>query len=938
MAFLKVFTNGDERTVFLGEEPIVIGRGEDCDVLLKDAKVSREHCVFEPCEGGHWRVLDLRSGNGTKVNGKKIRAGHVLEPEDVVSVGDAKVLFAGEAAAVVGDAPPAPASEKSPPARARTPRRSAARSSSKTPLLLAGAALVGVAILFVVFQSVGGGGGGPTAEDLDFRAFLSAETDAERVRLAEAYLGAHPESSHTGDVRRDLKAARERLREGTSARHDGFAPLDGLEGEPAREVVAALEAMLEEVPAEHKPAVREALATWRGKLRAEREDFFAEIERTVDELVEKGRFARAREMWFFLRGEPNWEPIPGEFLNRIVAANEAIENAAAAARNRLLEEEARYEAAHDFATAKRMLVEALPRFKGTSVERSLRERLEVVEKAIRHGVKTPATKRPVITLDVEKKLRGQLARLAQRDFAGAAAGLKALAEEAREAKDPAYGTIVARARECAAAAALHDAMVAALAKPPKTRIARKWRVLAGDADGVTVRTKGEERTIQWRDVPSPLHVALLERAVPGTKLGHLGLAVATHAVDPDSLMQVLAKGYEAEGARGLLDEFVAARVRDEPMPEGGYVVSAGELFSRKEYLRREEEALIARLKTELDEAYASILANKALKKLERLKKRKDELDRARAHALELIYDEKKYFYPYRGTGRMGEYTKVQQEVDRRVEAVRELWDDPLLVSIKAGSEITKALERFDHAVAELEKRLVDVEEKKVEVDFLRAYSGQRFTVRTFFRNADELELLRYGDEVMEFNEKLEGDITDVEREQVRITNEYRKMFGRWPVRLVEKLVLSSRGHCEEMSRLGYFGHFSPTPGRRTPYDRMKLQGYDYGSSENCIMGRTGPKAAHDGWCHSSGHHRNLLMAPWTEMGTGHHGRYMTQNFGQAPKWSKDDPAPAEEAEDDPDFEWEDDGCSWLEGCGCEPGKAPPPDDDEEDFDYEEDGE
>ncbi|MHC4224565.1 MAG: CAP domain-containing protein, partial [Planctomycetota bacterium] len=93
------------------------------------------------------------------------------------------------------------------------------------------------------------------------------------------------------------------------------------------------------------------------------------------------------------------------------------------------------------------------------------------------------------------------------------------------------------------------------------------------------------------------------------------------------------------------------------------------------------------------------------------------------------------------------------------------------------------------------------------------------------------------------------------------------------------------------------------PGRRTPYDRMKLEGYEYGASENCVMGTSSPKGAHGRWCHSSGHHRNLLMPQWTEMGTGHYGYYMTQNFGRAPKWSKDDlePGTIQDEDDEPDF-------------------------------------
>ena len=188
---------------------------------------------------------------------------------------------------------------------------------------------------------------------------------------------------------------------------------------------------------------------------------------------------------------------------------------------------------------------------------------------------------------------------------------------------------------------------------------------------------------------------------------------------------------------------------------------------------------------------------------------------------------------------------------------------------------------------------------------------------------------------MEFNPTVKGDISDPEREQVRVTNEYRMMFGRWPLRVVEKLTLSSRGHCEEMNRLGYFGHFSPTPGRRTPYDRMKLQGYQYGSSENCAAGSTSPLGAHQQWCHSSGHHRNLLMAPWTEMGSGQYGRLWTQNFGRAPKYSKhDEPEEPEKPEKDDGYDFEpwDPSDYEDEGDEADPEKKRKPEDDE-DFDY-----
>ena len=94
--------------------------------------------------------------------------------------------------------------------------------------------------------------------------------------------------------------------------------------------------------------------------------------------------------------------------------------------------------------------------------------------------------------------------------------------------------------------------------------------------------------------------------------------------------------------------------------------------------------------------------------------------------------------------------------------------------------------------------------------------------------------------------------------------------------------------ADEMSRRGYFAHMSPTPGRKTPYDRMRLAGYLFGVSENiALVDGAGP--AHVAWCHSAGHHRNLLDAGHREMGIGANGRYWVQNFGSG-TGHRDDPA------------------------------------------------
>jgi uncharacterized protein YkwD len=47
------------------------------------------------------------------------------------------------------------------------------------------------------------------------------------------------------------------------------------------------------------------------------------------------------------------------------------------------------------------------------------------------------------------------------------------------------------------------------------------------------------------------------------------------------------------------------------------------------------------------------------------------------------------------------------------------------------------------------------------------------------------------------------------------------------------------------------------------------------------MNGRGPTAqsSHDAWCHSSGHHRNILNPNWRALGSGKFNTIWTQNFG-----------------------------------------------------------
>jgi general secretion pathway protein E len=75
------------RPIALAAEPVTIGRHPDNTICIKDEKASRFHCVIEPDGNGGWRVRDLESRNGTKVNGSRMDQAP-LAAGDLVKVGD----------------------------------------------------------------------------------------------------------------------------------------------------------------------------------------------------------------------------------------------------------------------------------------------------------------------------------------------------------------------------------------------------------------------------------------------------------------------------------------------------------------------------------------------------------------------------------------------------------------------------------------------------------------------------------------------------------------------------------------------------------------------------------------------------------------------------------------------------------------------------------
>ncbi|MFH0878840.1 MAG: FHA domain-containing protein [Lentisphaerota bacterium] len=75
----------------LGERPITIGRSPEADVVILDEKSSRLHCGIRLWDGDFY-LKDLKSRNGTFVNGEKIDVAK-LKPGDRFQVGSIVMSF-----------------------------------------------------------------------------------------------------------------------------------------------------------------------------------------------------------------------------------------------------------------------------------------------------------------------------------------------------------------------------------------------------------------------------------------------------------------------------------------------------------------------------------------------------------------------------------------------------------------------------------------------------------------------------------------------------------------------------------------------------------------------------------------------------------------------------------------------------------------------------
>jgi len=102
--FGELVPQGGGDPVPLLQKTLLIGRRDSCDIALRFPNVSSRHCELE-LVSGYWKVRDLGSSNGTKVNGERVREKWVM-PGDELAV--AKHRFRLEYDVAPGTPLPAP--------------------------------------------------------------------------------------------------------------------------------------------------------------------------------------------------------------------------------------------------------------------------------------------------------------------------------------------------------------------------------------------------------------------------------------------------------------------------------------------------------------------------------------------------------------------------------------------------------------------------------------------------------------------------------------------------------------------------------------------------------------------------------------------------------------------------------------------------------------
>ena len=893
----------DSGTVF-GREP---GAG---GIVVDDARASRRHCKLES-DGAQWRLTDLESSNGTRVNGVPVNVAWLADG-DRIEIGAAIFVWQAEA----ND----PAADPIRPADAKDRLRAAHRGGGVSRLITVVVAIVVMGGVWYVYDK------------------KSREADA-----IAAVVGRHRRAAESALAADRLDAAKRELEMAIAATDDEatlvelrrlLQTTDAKAGEAARDQ-AEFRTLTEHHDAylgAGRRARLEALVKRTSDLSlqvAARARLDADDAATATACADTLRAARAaaEEALVALK-----------FKEASLAFTAAEKTAEAAGRD---------DAQRDVRVARQGIADRIRKHLDAArrqAEEALiadkpKEAVEVLEAAWKALAGTAHEGEAQAALKTMRSRAGEYAIDRQAPTSQAVAGGEKLHDRADRAHAArAEAETLSAGRAFAAAAEKFDEASPGLWSPQeRLRCERRARVLraaarlrtaaveassegkiSGSVDFASTRARvesiddeairlklGESGSAVWRwkDAPGDRLLAVLA-LVATTPEQKLDLAAATYLLGDKVLAeQRFAKASEEATLKGAADSLWSDCI-EKPIPDGGFVAlgnrfvdpDAAATERRRIHARdlgetlktapqKEAVAIAEQLRSLQEDGLAALSAGleaRSARQAAEIEKhgrcrdaegaRRDCLEAllaARRTALALIFDEQKYPYPYAPN-----QSEVQAEVDRLVQDVRTIWvsplehlaaKDPSLAALIAEARETEqwltvlgsSSRRVAMTIGKIEAR-IDLRGGAIEGALQKAVADVEL------HNASRREVM-----------------TPEELEVHRLVNEYRLMMGARPLKIDGGLARAARGHSEEMKTLGYFAHGSPTKGRETPGQRCKLEGFSGPVGENIAQGQSDALGAFRSWTHSSGHHRNILTPGWTALGVGKSldALYWTQNFG-----------------------------------------------------------
>jgi predicted component of type VI protein secretion system len=88
----RVLLAVEGKRMLVGPHGAVLGRSRDCDIVLSATDVSRRHAEISPTDAG-WKITDLGSTNGVRVNGRTVKSSQTLHDRDVIELGSVEAIF-----------------------------------------------------------------------------------------------------------------------------------------------------------------------------------------------------------------------------------------------------------------------------------------------------------------------------------------------------------------------------------------------------------------------------------------------------------------------------------------------------------------------------------------------------------------------------------------------------------------------------------------------------------------------------------------------------------------------------------------------------------------------------------------------------------------------------------------------------------------------------